>query len=287
MALVNYIDEYLTSNNKVTDQESPHKRIGGVIIISTLLSVVTIASLGLYISDLSISNHSLYLALASAVPMVILWTAYFYLFLIYPAHQVVPLFGLSSIWLLVIELLFGAHVTFTALLGIGVLVLGAYILDSDTFRWKVPTKLLLIMLPVSLMWSVSLFLVRLASAETSVLTVFFYQYVGIGVIGLFLVSLIKPYRDGFLYRVKNQGGNFLGFSLLNETISQISFLFVMLAISLAPLGAYVTALGGVQSIFLLIIFFLFPIHERNQISPTQWMAIILITFGVFIIEFWK
>lgn len=288
MALVNYIDEYLTHNNNVTEEASIHKRIGGLIIISTLLSVVTIGGLYAYLGgDVSIDNRALYLALASSVPMVTLWTAYFYLFLIYPAHQVVPLFGLASLWLLLIEITFGASVTLIALTGIGFLVYGAYLLDSGTFKWKIPTKLLLVMIPTSLMWAVSLFLVRQASEYSDVLTIFFYQYVGIGIIGLLLLSLIKPYRDGFTHRVKEQGVNFLGFSLLNETISQFSFLFVMLAIALAPLGAYVTALGGIQSIFVLLIFFLFPIHERSQISKNQWLAILFIVIGIFIIEFWK
>jgi len=287
MALVNYIDEYLTSNNKVTGEASVHKRIGGVLIISTLLSFITIITLYFYLGDVSIAKQALYLALASSIPMVIVWTSYFYLFLKYPAHQVVPLFGLSSIWLLLIEILFGASVTLTAITGIGFLVWGAYLLDSGTFKWKIPTRLLLIMLPVSLMWATSLFLVRLASGSSDVLTIFFYQYVGIGIIGLLLLILVRPYREGFLYRVENQGLNFLGISLLNETVSQISFLFVMLAIALAPLGAYVTALGGIQSLFVLLLFFLFPIHERSRIYSIQWVAMILIVIGVFIVELWK
>jgi hypothetical protein len=143
------------------------------------------------------------------------------------------------------------------------------------------------MTPVSFLWATALFLVKIASESSDVTTVFFYQYVGVGIIGLLLLTLVKPYRDGFLLRIKEQGVNFLGFSFLNETISQISFFFVMLAITLAPLGAYVTAVGGVQSIFVLLLFYFFPIHERSKITSIQWVAIGLIAMGIFIIEFWK
>ena len=287
MALVNYIDEYLTHNNKVTTDASTHTQIGGLILISTLLSIVTISSLFLYLDDVSIDRGALYLALASAVPMVIVWTSYFYLFLKYPAHQVVPLFGLASLWLLLIEVFFGAVVSITALLGIAILIYGAYLLDSGTIKWQIPTKLLLLMLPVSLMWATVLFLVRTAAETADVLTIYFYQYLGIGIIGILLTLLVVPYRRGLVYRVKLQGKNFLGFSLANETISQISFLFIMLAVAIAPLGAYVTALGGIQSIFVLLLFFFFPLHERSKVTTIQWSAMALIILGVFVIEIWK
>jgi len=284
---VNYIDEYLTHNNRVSTAASVHRQIGGVLIISTLLSVVTIGSLYLYLDNVSIGSHALYLSLGSAIPMVMVWASYFYLFLAYPAHQVVPLFGLSSLWLLTIELFFGATATLAALVGIGILVYGSYLLDANSFKWKTPTQLLLLMLPVSLLWSIVLFMVRVAAETADVLTIYFYQYVGIGIIGLLLLLAVAPYRNGFIQRVREQGTNFVGFSLVNETISQISFLFIMLAIAIAPLGAYVTALGGIQSIFVLLLFFLFPLHERSRISPIQGVAMLLIVSGVFVIEIWK
>ncbi len=287
MALVNYIDEYLTSNNKVNLEASIHKRIGGLILISTLFSSITIASLYIYLGDISIEAMPMYLALASAIPMVIMWCSYFYLFLLYPAHQVVPLFGLSSIWLVIMETASGSPVSLIALAGIGVLVWGAYLLDAGTFKWKIPTKLFLIMTGVSFMWASSLFLMRVASESADIVTLFFYQYIGIGLIGLVLLSLVKSYRDGLIYRLKTQGFNFVGFSLVNESLSQISFLFVMLAISLAPLAAYVTAMTGIQSIFVLMLFFFFPLHARNRITHIQWLAIVLIAIGIFIVEVWK
>jgi len=287
MAVCNYFDEYLTHNNNVKDRENIHRRIGGVLLISTLFSVITLASLYLYLDSLVIQNFPLALALVSAVPMVTMWAAYFYLFQKYPAHQVVPLFGIASFWLLLIELVAGAIITPIALLGIVFLLYGAYVLDAGTLKWKIPTTLLLIMIPTSLLWAVSLFLIRVASNYADVLTLFFYQYVGIGVIGILLLTLVREYRVGFLRRIQTQGKNFLGVSFFNEAIAQVSFLSVMLAVSIAPLAVYVTALAGFQSIFLLLLFFIVPLHGRNSISSYQWAAIVLIVMGIFIIEFWK
>jgi hypothetical protein len=38
LALVNYLDEYLTANTKVPHTSSIHTKIGGLLIISTVLS---------------------------------------------------------------------------------------------------------------------------------------------------------------------------------------------------------------------------------------------------------
>ena len=288
IALVHYLDEYLTASNTAHKSAGMHHRIGGLLIISTLLSVVTVAALGWWLESFEIGARALALALGTAVTMVAVWAAYFYLFVLYPAHQVVPLFGLSSVWLLGLEILFGAQIGGAALLGITLLVLGAYWLDAGGWRWRIPTKLLALMAPVSLCWAASLFMFRLAAQTADVATIFFYQYVGIGVIGLLLISLVAPYRRGFLHRLRAERGHFLGISVLNETLSQVSFFFVMLAIAAAPLASYVTALGGLQGLLVLVLFWMLPMNiHRHRVLRHQWWAILMMAAGILLIEVWK
>ena len=284
LAFVNYIDEYLTTNNKVKDKSSIHKQIGGLLLISTLMSFLGAFVVFLYVPSLSINISSLLLTVASGFPMVFLFASYFYLLTLYPTHQVIPLFQMSSIWLLLIEILSGAMVTLMSLTGIFVLIIGAFVLDTGSFKWQIPTKLLLLMTPATLFWSIAMFFVRVASYDTAPLTISFYQLLTVGVVGVLLFLLIKPFREGFLYRIKHQGGNFLGFSLVNESLSQGAYTASNFAIALAPLAAYVAALGGLQSIFLIILFFLFPIHKRVQITKMQIVAIAIISLGVLLIE---
>jgi hypothetical protein len=59
------------------------------------------------------------------------------------------------------------------------------------------------------------------------------------------------------------------------------------AVAAAPLVAYIAAVGGLKSIILLLLLFLFPIHERNKVTKWQLLAIVMVVLGVFIIEFWK
>lgn len=284
LALVNYIDEYLTTNNKVPKSANIHKRIGGLLLISTLMSFVGAFLVFISNTALVIPNDALLLTLLSTIPIVIMYASYFYLLTIYSPHLVVPLFQISSIWLLLFEFLIGEKTTAFGLAGIFILMFGAYLLDSGSFKWQIPSKLLVIAIPVTSTWAIALFLVRLASKYASIPAITFWQLIGIGCIGIILFAFVKDYRNGFLQRIQSQGKNFLGFSLVNETLAEAGYLFSNLAVAIAPVAAFVTAMSGVQSVFVLLLFMIFPQGERTKPTQIQIIAIILIAIGVFFIQ---
>lgn len=285
MSLVNYIDEWLTLKSTTEKSASLHERIGGVLLMSCFMSVVTLVGIYIFGSSLALSRSGMMFALLSAVPMICSWAGYFYLFQKYSAHQVVPLFGLSSLWLLLIELATGASITGMALAGIGFLIMGAYLLDNGSLKLKAPSSLLIAMVFVSLAWAVTLFLVKLATVGDNAVPVFFWQMAGILMCGIILFALIKPYRDGFVGRVRREGKKFIGPSLMNEACSQSGFLFSTLSVATAPLAVYFSASTGMGSLFLLALFWLFPLHERNSVSSTQWIGVAGAAIGIALLEF--
>lgn len=282
--LVNYIDEFLTNNNKLSEETDTHTKIGGLVLISTLMSFVGAGLMTLIPHDSTMSNNAIVLALLSAIPMVTMYISYFWLLITYPVHQVVPLFQLSPLWLLIMELTFGGSITTIGLLGILTLVYGAYVLDAGTFKWKIPTKLLIISLPATFCSALALYMARVASYTGSSITFSAYQMLGVGIIGVLLFLFVKKYRDGFLHRIKNQGKVFLGYSLLNESLAESSFLFGNMAVAIAPVAAYVSAMAGVQSVFVMLLFFIFPQGKRTKATAIQWIAVILIAVGVSLLE---
>lgn len=284
-SLVNYIDEFLTNNNKLPEKTDIHTKIGGLVLISTLMSFVGAGVMTLIPHDPAISNLARWLGILSAIPMVAMYISYFWLLIAYPVHQVVPLFQISSIWLLIIELIFGGSITTAGLLGMFILMYGAYILDTGTFKWKIPTKLLMICIPATSTYAISLFMARVATENNSPIAFSYYQMFGIGIIGVLLFLFVKKYRDGFLFRIKNQGKVFLGMSLVNESLAEGSFLFANMAVAIAPVAAYVSAMTGVESVFLMILFFLFPQGKRTKATIVQWIAVLLITLGVGLLEY--
>lgn len=282
--LVNYIDEFLTNNNKLSENTSVHTKIGGLVLISTLMSFVGAGLMTFIPHDPTISSFAKVLAIGSAIPMVGMYISYFWLLVKYPVHQVAPLFQISSIWLLTFELLSGGSISMAGLFGIFILMYGAYILDAGTFKWKIPTKLLLICIPATATWATALYMARVATATTSPISFSYYQMLGIGIVGVLMFLFIKKYREGFLFRIKNQGKMFLGMSLVNESLAEGSFLFGNMAVAIAPVAAYVSAMSGVQSVFVMLLFFLFPQGKRTKATPIQWVAILLIAVGVFLLE---
>lgn len=287
--LVNYFDEYLTLNNPSRKESSSiYEETGGLIIISTLFTLAGIIGLGMYLgSSVFDINLGTYIALLSAIPMVMTWIGYFFMFTKYPAHHVVPLLGLASIWLVVTECFLGSTVTLISLVGITVLLLGSYLLDIGDFKTRISTGLLIRMIPLSIVWAITLFVVQIASEYNEASYVYFYQLIGIFLLGICLFCLVKPFRSGFFTRIKEQRKQFLGMSVGVEITAQLGYLSLTFAIAAAPLVAYVAAVGGLKSIILTGLLFLFPIHDRNKITLGQGFAIILIALGVFIIEFWR
>ena len=285
-ALVLYIDEYLNISNVVTEASSAHKRIGAVLITSALVGFLGALGVFLYIGDVTTTTYVLTLSLFSAIPMVAVYASYFYLLLNNPSYLIAPFFQFSVVWILLYEVGQGAMITLSGLTGILLLVYGVYVLDVKSLRWKIPTGLLVYMVPASILWALVVLLTQAASQEAPAQVVAFYQMLGTGLVGLVLLLAVRPYREGLLFRIKNQGKSFVAFSVLNELFWQVSLLFAVLAIAAAPLAAYFGAAGGVHNLIVLGLFFLFPLHERNQIAWVQVLAIFLIILGIFCIEFW-
>lgn len=253
-------------------------------MISTLMSFVGAGLMTLIPHDPTISTFAKVLAIGSAIPMVGMYISYFWLLITYPVHQVTPLFQISSIWLLTFELLSGGTISMTGLFGIFILMYGAYILDAGTFKWKIPTKLLLICIPATSTWAIALYMAKVATTTASPIAFSYYQMLGVGIIGVLLFVFIKKYREGFLFRIKNQGKVFLGLSLVNESLAEGSFLFGNMAVAIAPVAAYVSAMAGVQSVFVMLLFFIFPQGKRTKATLIQWIAVFLIAIGVMLLE---
>lgn len=284
MAFVLYTDEHLATSNKLPKGGDIHTKVGSVLLISTLMSFVGAAVLGFTTQDIQLGTQPLILALISSIPMVIMFGSYFYLLQLFPVSQVGPIFQISTIWLLIFELFDGGAIPANGLLAIVILMYGAYILDAGTFKWKVPTKLLLWGVPVAAVAAIPMYMARIASRTGSPSAFSFYQLIGIGVIGVLILIFAKRYRDGLVYRIKHQGKKFLTLSLFNEMFAEGSVWLGNIAVAIAPVGAYVSVMNGAQSLFVMVLLWIFPIGNRSRTTNSQWVAIILITIGVMMLN---
>ncbi len=284
MALVNYSDEYLTHSSTVKESKNIHERIGGVLLMSVILTLIG-ATVSFFLADtVMIETTAILFAFLASIAVTMMAAGYFYLFQLYSAHQVVPLFGLSSIWLLAIEFVAGSVPGILSILGIAVLIISSYLLDNGSLKWKTPTSLLRYMVIVSLFWALTgLFWSEALDISDNDFGVYFWHLLGCFIL-IFPLFLISPYRRGFLRRLKSEKRKFLVHSIMNETCVQISFYFTMIAFSLAAFASFVPAVSGFNSLFLLGLFYLFPLDKRNHITASQFYAIIGIVVGVGLLE---
>lgn len=285
MALVNYSDEYLTHSSTIKQSKNIHERIGGVLLMSVLLTLIGAFISFLLAEIIFIPTQAILFALCASITITFLAAGYFYLLQIYSAHQVVPLvFGLSSIWLLGIEFMMGSLPDALSIVGIFILIVSSYLLDNGTLKWKTPTSLFKYSVLVSLFWALTgLLWAESFKFSDNNFAVYFWHLLGCFML-IFPLFIISPYRRGFMHRVKNEKKAFMIHSVINETFVQISFYFTMIAFSLAAYTSFVTAVSGFNSIFLLVLLFFFPIDERNYISKAQFLAIIGIVLGVGFLE---
>jgi len=50
-------------------------------------------------------------------------------------------------------------------------------------------------------------------------------------------------------------------------------------------AAYVSAMAGVQSVFVMLIFLIFPQGERTKSTIIQWIAVVFVAIGAFLIDY--
>jgi drug/metabolite transporter (DMT)-like permease len=265
------------------DSISLYKKVGSLLLISTLFSIFGLIWLYVGADSLYASNKVIGLSVFSSFTMVTLFGAYFYLLNKYPVYQVIPLFQLTSLWLILIEFVFGGSVSVLGILGILLLVIGAYLIDVGEMKWKIPSSLLGIMAIVSLIYACGVYSVRIASEISNAWITSFWQYLGIFGIGVLLFLVVKVFRDGFLFRIKKQGKTFLGISSVNESMAQVSYVASNYSIATAPVSAYASALGSIQSVFVLIIFYFFP-QKKVIINRIQIFAIFIMVLGGIVLQ---
>lgn len=283
LAVINWLDEYLTAKSPFEGDNAVRSKVGSLLLVSTLFSIVGVVWLYFGLSDINVSSFVLLLSLISALTIVVMFGAYFYLLNVYPVYQVIPLFQLTSLWLLLFEVLNGGGVSLVGLIGVLLLCIGAYLLDVGVVRWSIPSSLLVWMTVVTFIYGVGVYAVRLASDLTDPWTVSFWQYVGVFGIGVSLFLLVPAFRNAFVFRLKKQGKVFAGVSSISESLAQVSYVASNYSIALAPISAYAVAMGSIQSIFVLGIFYFFP-QRKVTVNFIQAFAIVIIVLGAILLE---
>jgi len=232
-ALVNISDQYLVGRYAVGKRGS-----GGLVLFSSLVGIFVAIGIGLFVPHLfSISRLDIFLLLVAGAITAFWVILYLYALEIEEVSSVVPWFltipvfgyGLGYIFL-------GETLTREQLLGAFIILIGVFLISIDFSGPKKKIK----WVPAAYMLG-ACFLIAVAGVLFKYVTIVgdfwvssFWEYVGLGISGLFLYICIPKYRKEF--HLMNQTGGWKIFALnaASEVTTIIGNMLTNYAFLLAP-----------------------------------------------------
>jgi len=288
-AIVNIADQFLVSKYSEKQKE---RSSGGLVLFSSLIGIFIAIIIGILtpgILDVSITDISL-LVLAGGLSIV--WIIlYLYaieieeLSVVVPWFLTIPIFGyfLGYIFL-------GEVLTFYQIIGSLVVFLGLILISIDFFENKdkkgVKKKIIIYMLSASFLAAISGIIFKYVTIEGDFWISSFWEYFGLGFIGLILYVFVPKYRSEFLYMHKMGGRKIFFLNIVSELMTILGNLLTNFALLLAPVSM-VFLVGSFQPAILLFLtiigtkFFPHIIKENlsKHILIQKIIAIIIMTIG--------
>lgn len=250
-ALTNHMDKILL------EKYFKEYGVGTLILFSSFLSFLALPFL-LYVDPTILSldfKNVLILILVGIINIAVLWlylialnddeasiTVVFY--------QLVPVFGLLLGYLFLDEVLTKMQIISMLIIIIGTSIISFEIDNENKFKLK--KKTIGLMLTAALLWAFESTIFKVVAIEESVVRSLFWEHLTLGVIGILLLILVKPYRHNFIQTLKSNSRAVLGLNVLNESLYMVGNIAFSFAYLLAPI-ALVLLTESFQPIFVFII----------------------------------
>ena len=279
-AFGNYTDKYLVSSG------TKGSGIDGIILFSCFFGIVVIPLALLFDREAYILPvFDALLLMANGALAILALVAYLYaikdgdVVSVVPVLQSIPVFG----FLLGYTIL-GETLSNLQLVGSGVILSGALLLSleiSEEGVYRVRKKNLFLALLSSFFYALSGVVFKFVAIDQGYWAAQFWEYVGMGVLGLILLFVFSRYRR-ILYSLMKLGKfRFVGLNLASESSMVASDLLLNYATLLAPI-ALVYTVNSFQPAFLLVygalglIFFPRIMKQLSHSSKGLWLKMLTI-----------
>lgn len=250
-AVTNHIDKILL------EKYFKNSGVGTIIIFSSIFSVFVLPFL--FLIDKAVLDvggiQIIILLIVGVLGALILWC---YLLALRNEevsvaivfYQIMPVFGYILSYLIL-----GETLTKLQIMAMVIIILGTTIvsfeIDSEN-KFKLRRKTIIPMLAASFFWALGGVLFKLVALEENVWRSFFWENVGLLVVGIVIFIFIRSYRRNFLLALSSNSKKILSLNALNEFFYIMGNLAFAYAYMLAPI-ALVLLTDSFQSIFALII----------------------------------
>lgn len=290
-AAVNIADNYLVSRFSQKDKE---RSSGGLVLFSSLIGIVIALFIWFFTQNVWGISGTDKILLLLAGALTIIWII-LYLFaleiedtsLVVPWFLAVPVFGY-----ILGDLFLGESLTRNQFLGSLIIFVGLIIISFDwrKEKRKFKKKPAFYMLFASLAIALSGILFKYVTIEGDFWVSSFWEYLGLGITGIFIYTLIPHYRSSFHSMNRSGGYKIFAVNIISELMSISGNILTNFALLLAP-AAMVFLVGSFQPaivLFLTVIGTKFLPHIikediSKEVLIPKISAIILMTLGSFVL----
>jgi drug/metabolite transporter (DMT)-like permease len=241
-ALVNHIDKYIIS------KYFTGRGVGSLVLFTSLSGLI----ISLFIIVLDFGQifirpmSALYIGINGAI-LVAAFIPYLYALENEEASWASSLYQLIPVFGYILALVFlGENLTTLQIIASLIVIIGAIFISIDfSEKIQLKTKPFLLMLLSSFMLALNGLIFKMVALNEPFWGTAFWEYVGGGIFGLLLFSLIPLYRTQFLATVQKSRKAVLSINLVSELLNIGAKLAVNFASLLAPL-ALVWVVNGFQ-----------------------------------------
>src|SRR3989344_3577934 len=289
-SIINHIDKFILSKYE------EGRGVGALLIFSSLSSVIVLPVLAIFyrskIFDVSFTDGFilLFAGLLSAAGF------YFYLramnieeaSVVVPLFQFDPVFGYLLGFFILQESLNLNQILSSILILVGIILLSIEI-DSEN-KLRIKKRVLLLVTTSSFLFALSGVLFKKLAIIESFWPSIFWQYTGLTIFGLLILSFYEKFRRDFMTMVFSSQLKFFSLNIISEVLYIIGALVNNFALLIAPV-ALVFVVNSYQPLFVFIagVFFtvFIPKFATEKISRKHFLhkliSIIIILIGSYLL----
>lgn len=269
-AVVNLADNYLVSrfSNKEKERSS-----GGLVLFSSLIGLFIAMGIWLFVPNVfHIPLLDKLLLFVSGILTIVWVILYLFTLEIEDTSSVVLWFLSVPVFGYILGYIFlGENLTTTQFLGSAIIFLGLGIISIDFREGKrrLKHKPMLYMLSASLAVAISGIIFKYVTVGNSFWVSSFWEYLGLGISGLFIFLFIPKYRESFMHMNRTGGRTIFAVNVLSELMTVSGNLITNLALLLAPVALVYLVSSFQPAIVLFLVLFttkFFPHIAKEEIS---------------------
>jgi len=250
-ALVNVVDKYL-----VDKYSKDHNGSGGLMLFSSLAGLFVAGGILIFtnnIFDISLVNKLLLLlAGVLSIGWIIL---YLFALEVEEISSIVPWFLIIPIFGYILGYFFlGETLSTHQIIGSAIMLFGVSLISIDFAgeKRKLKLKPAFYMLCASIIVAVIGIIFKYVTIEGDFWVSSFWEYLGLGIAGIFIFLFIPKYRKEFIFMNKNGGNKIFAVNVISEFMSIVGNLLTSFALLLVPV-TMVYLVGSLQPAILLFL----------------------------------